>query len=146
MEANARGHGSQVAGFVGQTNLFPATVEDLQSDGTTLVISNIGKLMSNSPAGFGKGDRVWIAIRPEDVVIHGESDVEVPNRFSAQVSDMLFIGKSIQCELQVGPKRVFAELEGRTLITAGQNVHVELPKDRVVLLQRLDDDEITKPT
>lgn len=136
----------QVAGFVGRTNLFPATVEDLQPDGTAIVTADIGKLMSNSAARFGKGDKVWIAIRPEDVVIHGKSDNEVPNRFPAQVSDMLFIGKSIQCELQVGPKRVFAELNGRTLLTVGQNVHVELPKDRVILLQRSDDDEITKLT
>lgn len=128
-----------VAGFVGQTNVFDGSVEDCREDRTTIVACEFGKVRSGSSDGttrFVRGDAVWVIIRPEDMVITNQITEGRANTFPAQVVQVLFVGSRIQCELQIGPGRCFADLPGRRRLVMGERVLAELPAEAVILLRR----------
>jgi len=126
-----------VAGFVGQTNFLPGTVQQTQSNGKVSVACSFGTVecASAGPAGpFGSGDKVLVTIRPEEIVVLGKPTTDRTNTYEVSVLNTLFVGSRTQCELQLGSDRCQTEMEGRTPVSAGARLHAHLPPDCIRIL------------
>jgi iron(III) transport system ATP-binding protein len=122
-----------VAGFVGQTNFFSGTVEPGRSNGHISVECSFGAF--HAAAGdHAAGKKVWVTIRPEEILLHTKGQPVGPNVFPAKVLRAVFVGSRIQCELAIGSERCDAEVDGQSSIQAGDMIAAELPLDRIKLI------------
>ncbi len=126
-----------VAEFVGQTNFITGTIEKNQPKGKLLVACSFGSVECTAPGlsdSFSSGEKVLVTIRPEEIVSYSKARQDLPNTFSATVLRMIFIGNRTQCELQIGTERCQAEVEGRSSLSTGTKISVQLPADRIRIL------------
>jgi iron(III) transport system ATP-binding protein len=122
-----------VAGFVGQTNFFPGRVEGGRSNGSLSVACSFGAV--GAAAGtHAAGEKVWVTIRPEEILLHAKDHPDRANVFPARVLRTVFVGSRIQCELEIGAERCETEVDGQSRIQAGDAVKAELPLDRIKLI------------
>ncbi len=104
-----------VAGFLGETNLYPAQVRSLR-DGSAALDSPLGEVTSRSlPAGadLRPGQAVHLSIRPEALRLGGPP-ADAPNILSATVHDSVYLGESAQHRLTLHPSGG-ADTEARAL-------------------------------
>ena len=126
-----------VAGFVGQTNFITGTIEKNQPKGKLVVACSFGSVECTAPGlsdAFSSGEKVLVTIRPEEIVSYSEARQDLPNTFPATVLRMIFIGNRTQCELQIGTDRCQTEVEGRSSLSTGTKISVQLPPDRIRIL------------
>ena len=106
-----------VAGFVGDTNRWPGTVERVAGDALELRTEN-GILMRGAPHGraLRAGDRAEIYVRPEAIrVAHDAAGVEgFDNRMQGTVTTLLFNGAASRVLLRPA--------------TGGEEIEVALPQ------------------
>lgn len=131
-----------VADFIGEMNQIPALAgasDEVQIGGSTLKSKNHG---------FKPGDRVIAAIRPEDVIPHGEGarspgapdEVTTPeNAFEVTVSEMEFLGSFWRCRLThqiFGDAALIADFSinavRRLELADGKSMTIELPQNRLM--------------
>ncbi len=130
-----------VASFVGETNLFPATVEEVSAEAVR--VRSMGKTFQvrhrREEAGFSAkpGDRLFLTLRPEAVDLAREE--EEGSTFTANMEWVQFMGTSFHCE---------ARLENGALLKAmfvnrpdwmgrlreGDQVRFRFPEERLQLI------------
>ncbi|MGD8348111.1 MAG: putative 2-aminoethylphosphonate ABC transporter ATP-binding protein [Gammaproteobacteria bacterium] len=126
-----------VADFIGAMNQVPARSN---GDGSL----TIGSLNLQSRANdMAAGSDIIAAIRPEDIIPHGEEDEgdggeSGVNRLEAEVEDLEFLGSFWRVTLKheaLGESRLIADLSvnalRRTAIETGSKIEVELPPARL---------------
>jgi putative spermidine/putrescine transport system ATP-binding protein len=99
-----------VAGFIGSTNLLPATVAGpgrLACLGREIAVAAL-------PEGIGPGEAVVLSVRPEDVALHAASAAPA-NGIAGRVTFIRDVGASVETHL---------ECDGAVLVS------VASPKDR----------------
>lgn len=114
-----------VADFIGTMNFLSAKVIDDNK-------IKIGELEINCLSVPGQqGDKVLLAIRPEDVVVQDESD----NRFEATIESIEFLGAFVRAELsneKMGEQHLLADFSAnlvrRTELQVGMTMEIGLPK------------------
>ncbi|MBZ8119557.1 putative 2-aminoethylphosphonate ABC transporter ATP-binding protein [Roseovarius sp. LXJ103] len=135
-----------VADFIGEMNQFPATA----GSGDTIVIG--GGAMQSLPHEFAEGEEILAAIRPEDVIPHGDetnmlgSDdvVETPeNCLEVVIAEMEFLGSFWRSRLRharFGDGDLIADLSinavRRFSLETGSKLTVELPRNRLMAFAR----------
>lgn len=135
-----------VADFIGEMNQIPATAD---SDGT---VSFGNGVMQSLPHGFAKGHEIVAAIRPEDVIPHGNeahvlgSDDVIEteeNALEVLVNEMEFLGSFWRCRLQharFGNNELIADFSinavRRLSLSEGGTMTVELPRNRLMAFDR----------
>ncbi|WFS63074.1 ABC transporter ATP-binding protein [Pseudodesulfovibrio thermohalotolerans] len=117
-----------VARFVGDTNLFPATV----SDGRATLESGL-ELRFSSAAG---GER-YVSIRPQNIALSREA-VDAPNSFAGQLVERQLNGVWIESVVQVG-KTVLHVAELNTVargpaLNPGDPIWATLPETALMVL------------
>jgi len=81
-----------VAGFMGETNLLPATVRSTR-DGVADVDTPIGPVRSTVlPAGLRDGAQLTLSLRPEAIRL-GTAPPQGANTFDASLHDTLYLGE-----------------------------------------------------
>ncbi len=119
-----------VADFIGTMNFLEGTVID-----DTKI--KIGELEINSLSVPGKqGDKVQLAIRPEDIVVQDESD----NRFIAKIESIEFLGAFVRAKIsneKMGGQTLLADFSAnlvrRTELQKGMTMEIGLPKKSIRL-------------
>jgi iron(III) transport system ATP-binding protein len=120
-----------VADFVGRMNFLEGrTLDDKRIDvrGATLSVEE--------PIGFGRGTRVTVCLRPEDIVVNGLEEHQ-PNRLDMQIGVMEFVGSHFSTVLHAAGTNlnVTADLsmnDVRSLgLVAGRSIPVQLPPARL---------------
>lgn len=82
-----------VANFVGSINLFSGAISSIENKNIYLKIDDHdGDLIINTDQIYNKGQRIWIAIRPEELTIHSEAPAFNQNIIKGQIIDISFIG------------------------------------------------------
>ena len=76
---------SFVAGFIGETNLFPATVSNDMARLSERVALRLSKADSGN----------FVSIRPQDIVVVKDSSCDIANIFTARVDNIHFAGSTI---------------------------------------------------
>ncbi|WP_350335360.1 putative 2-aminoethylphosphonate ABC transporter ATP-binding protein [Coralliovum pocilloporae] len=131
-----------VADFIGEMNQIPA----LAGQGDSLTIGSATlKCEAHSHAA---GDKIVAAIRPEDIIPHGEGArspgapdvITTPeNTFDMMIVEMEFLGSFWRCRLShdiLGTGHLIADLSinavRRLNVESGKTVSVELPQNRLM--------------
>ncbi len=123
-----------VAGFIGETNVFPATVRS--TDHSTITIDTpIGVLHSTVAAAdvprVGAG--VCVSLRPEAIHL-GEPPAGIPNRLEGTRRQTVYLGELAQHELGIGGNAVkVSELNPRQRTASGLTPLWIDPEDVVLL-------------
>jgi len=145
-----------VANFLGQSNLIEGTVKSRAADTVTVDMHGIDVSVPADRA-HAPGDRGWIGIRPEKVLIGDEgAELDAPGNTipGGVVSDVSFVGVSTQYLVRMpwGQEiQVFSQNTGRARIFAvGDKVELSWRPEYAFLLdaaqdafagaQRVDDD------
>jgi ABC-type Fe3+/spermidine/putrescine transport system ATPase subunit len=105
-----------VAGFVGETNLLPATVD---RTGNLAYLPTLALNLPFAKGGTNPGARITVSLRPEHLVVKPAGLGVV-----ARVGEVLFLGNSITCVLELGTDKLIAKLSptGRYVPTLGEEV------------------------
>ncbi len=112
------------AQFIGDTNLFPATVATAGSNGTDLVAGGVRIV---GPAGsYQAKESVTVSLRPESIRISSGDDA--PNRVTGHVTDVVFVGDRVRFHV-----RTEAGLEFVCQQHRADNTTSARPEDRVTL-------------
>jgi iron(III) transport system ATP-binding protein len=126
-----------VATFVGRTNLL--SVLRLPAEGGTAgvvpVETSIGPVLVNveSSRQIGMGDS--IVIRPEDLQVSTEAPSAGSNNvLLGRVRRPTFLGENVELEIEIGGEILVSRQHSRTAFAAGDEVYVELPIDRCILV------------
>jgi iron(III) transport system ATP-binding protein len=117
-----------VADFVGTSNVLEGRVSGSGSDGRMVLETSAGRLEVACPARVSAGDRVTVAVRPEDIVLH-RAESALPNVLPGTLVRVVFLGDYLHCELEVGGAVLFTRQHPMTTLRRGDRVFVELPSD-----------------
>lgn len=131
-----------VADFIGEMNQIPAKA----GAGDSVVFG--GEEMKSSAHAFTPGEDIVAAIRPEDIIPHGdrskkangEDSIETPqNAFEVLVEEMEFLGSFWRCRLKhdrFGDSEIYADFSinavRRLELGTGKSMMIELPKSRLM--------------
>ena len=131
-----------VADFIGEMNQIPAKA------GAGDSVTFGGVEMKSGPHSFAPGDDVVAAIRPEDIIPHGDQSGKsngadaietAQNAFEVLVEEMEFLGSFWRCRLKhdrFGTSEVYADFSinavRRLDLATGKPMMIELPKSRLM--------------
>ncbi len=96
---------ADVAMFLGQRNMIPAVIESMDDRGTSLRLQSRGAteiLRVDSPrvdAGLRAGDSVWLALKPDDVVLVDQAGEE--GGWPAEIVLSSFAGSNVEVEIRL---------------------------------------------
>jgi iron(III) transport system ATP-binding protein len=121
-----------VAAFVGTANFIPGSVAT-DAGGARGVQTDAGFLEANLPAGAALGDAVTISIRPENVRVHADAPATA-NTLPGMVQRIVFLGDSLEYAIVAGGVTVVTRQHPGVTFSAGQDVHMELPRDAISVL------------
>lgn len=125
-----------VADFVGELNQFAGEVVALDGSDTT-VRTDGGLLIGVSASGWATGVRCQVGIRPESIKVSGSAGNSNENSCRGRVDFVTFAGHRLYAAitLQTG-ERVHTEMDPEEMrLSAGDDVWVSWPKDRVLLFE-----------
>jgi iron(III) transport system ATP-binding protein len=125
-----------VATFVGRTNLLPIKRPPAPGGtGAVPVETSIGPVLVNADSNrqIGPGDS--IVIRPEDLQVSAQAPAAGRgNVFPGRVRRPIFLGENVELEIEIRGEVLVSRQHSRFRFAAGDEVHVELPVDRCVVV------------
>ncbi len=121
-----------VARFIGDMNLFPATVAGNSDVGGLMIDSPLGRLRAGvSALGAGQtGQPCLFGVRQEDVELTEQGDTD--NTVAATVETATFSGESISYVLRVGETRLRARVHRRSDFRRDSDVFLRLPPEHCI--------------
>ncbi len=119
---------SFVAGFIGENNKLPGTVEDLTAT-TALVRLATGELIDATPVNVAaRGQRTLVSIRPERVEFKPEMMPPGAHTIEATVIEVIYMGDILRAVLRVAGQDGFVmkmrNTLGQTRLARGQTIRV----------------------
>jgi spermidine/putrescine ABC transporter ATP-binding subunit len=113
-----------VAGFIGQANLVPATLERVEDGVASAVAAGGESLITRKPAGTRVSQRVLVVVRPEDVEVSA-TPLDGCNSLRGRVERVSYLGSAMHVTLRVGDRSFTALSSRHALIpAAGDDVYV----------------------
>jgi ABC-type Fe3+/spermidine/putrescine transport system ATPase subunit len=73
------------------------------------------------------GKRVFVAVRPEDIVVEEDGASDSCNRVEGTIAELLFLGDRYECHLRVGEQQIVLYLPRSTSYREGQTVRIHFP-------------------
>ncbi|MBS7699855.1 MULTISPECIES: ABC transporter ATP-binding protein [unclassified Chelatococcus] len=129
-------HTAFVCTFVGDANVFDATIESISGSTAVLRVGSQRILAPRAPRADGRGS-VQIAIRPENVAISRVGNVKGDNVLEGTVEDTIFKGNNITYEVDVaGHKLHVLDLPkvGQDLYRRKDHVSLAFSRESVIIL------------
>ncbi len=127
-----------VAGFVGQVNFFKGKVTEAPAQGLGAVETGAGRISCTIPAGIKVGAAVSVAVRPESLATRAANDaggVFTGNVLRGKVAHAVFLGDSIDCQVEVQGHPVRAKVETTSRIGVGDEVYLEFDPSACVVFE-----------
>jgi len=128
--------GSQfVADFVGLTNFIDGVVEQPDSsDGLYRVSSEIGPISVFSDEPLGRGEKVLISIRPENIEL-SETPFAGPNAVQAKVDLRVFLGEYTDFQIKIGDRSLLARAHPSLEIPLGQTLYMRMNPNKCISIK-----------
>ena len=102
-----RPENSFVAGFIGENNKLPGTIEEL-SEGKAIVRLETGELIDATPVNVReKGQRTQVSIRPERVEFQPARMPEGAHTLEAEVLEVIYMGDTLRTRMRVSASEDF---------------------------------------
>jgi spermidine/putrescine ABC transporter ATP-binding subunit len=138
-----------VAGFIGQANLLPATIDQVLDHSLRVTIENGVTLeivlpsMPSAAAPFHAGEAVRLSVRPEAIqVSDGRDQTNSSNWISGKIAASTYQGAFVEYEITVAGKAFKARVanpKGKPLYRRGDEVRLNFAaEDLVVVPKTLD--------
>jgi iron(III) transport system ATP-binding protein len=129
-----RPHSAFTATFLGETNLLAGTVVGPSSrDGMWRVETPQGSLLCPAGSPTQAEERVWIACRPEGVILRVD-DPGGDNVLTGRIAAAIFAGDQITYSIDLGDEVLQAKSTPFTRLQEGDHVFVQLPPERCLLI------------
>lgn len=125
---------SFVADFMGLVNWMEGEVSDRSEDRRVVRTGNGLQIMVERTDAVQRGDRVRIAVRPDDVAISRDPFRDELNSYVASVHSALFLGGSIQYQLDLDGLRLIAQGPRYLRFAQGERVYVRISAERCNVL------------
>ena len=135
-----------VARFIGDMNVFPATVRAIDGD-AAVADTPFGPLSARSTGAnaFRAGDACVLGIRPEDIGIGGGAAPDPANRFSGTVIASDYVGESFVHTVEAAGRHVRVRRHHSETIGRGAPVELRFPPELTVIVtpgEDLDGDSL----
>ncbi len=138
-EIYAQPAGAFVADFIGRSNFLKGQITSIAgSNGAAraTVETVIGAIACRLPESASAGDKVTVAIRPENVTLLGAADAAGGNQFDGTVDAVVYVGNLLDCVIAVGSERVRLQLQPSTAIARGAQVRLLFPAEHCLALRQ----------
>ena len=118
-----------VADFVGNSNLLPGVVEELD-ESLVVVSTEMGRLRARGPKSLARGSQVELCVRPEHVTITKCIDGPDASQGVRGVVQMkAYHGDRLEYQVQCGKTFIRAHVSPSQLLMPGDEVDVGLPPE-----------------
>ena len=98
----ARPANRKVAGFIGEMNILPATVEAEAGETLRVEAAAFGRMeIARNPNVSARGGQIIVGIRPEQLEIKATEPQDYPIRVQGTVSNVAFYGENIHYHVRV---------------------------------------------
>jgi spermidine/putrescine transport system ATP-binding protein len=95
-----------VASFIGEVNIFDATITDINDKHTEVVIEDKKYDIKSKPE-FTLNQRIHVLVRPEDLVVWDQKEVEDPlNMFAGIVEEVIYKGTTVDLMVRLSNKQL----------------------------------------
>lgn len=122
-----------VCTFVGDANILQCDVEQASNDEAVVRRGNM-RFATKAPAGLIAGQKLTIAIRPENVVLHRAATADT---HEGRIKDAIFKGSHFDYVIAAGGDDIHVlalpPIDGKPF-AAGEQVRFSFPKSRVIAL------------
>jgi ABC-type Fe3+/spermidine/putrescine transport system ATPase subunit len=89
---------------------------------------------------MGDGSPVLVVIRPQAIVVSpARRDAADENVFPARIERLQFLGAAIEAEVSIGKAVLRVMLDAYLQANVGETVWLELPPDRCVVVEHVND-------
>ena len=123
-----------VCAFLGDANMLECEIEAVFAGEVMLRRKGL-RFAAEAPAGARAGQKLTVAIRPENLLLHRPTGPEAETGIDAIVRDAIFKGSHIQYELMIGEERLevlaLPPVDGEPF-APGERARVTVPKSRIV--------------
>lgn len=124
-----------VASFIGQCNFAEGDVLSTPSAGTPGQISTEwGPLSYSDGPDHAVGDKVTIAVRPENVWLAQKGTDDAATQITGKVSEIIFLGEALECRVDLGSSNVITRLHPSSEVAVGDTVGVIVKPQDVAIL------------
>ncbi len=126
-----------VASFIGQCNFADGEVLSAPSAGTPGQINTQWGMLSYSDGpDHAAGDKVTVAVRPENVWLAQKGTDDAMTQISGKVTEIIFLGESLECRLDLGSSDLVTRLHPSSEVSVGDDVGVIVkPQDVAILAE-----------
>ena len=132
-----------VAGFIGQANLLPATIDQVSNHSLWVTVENGVTIEIPMPSSFTPlraGDAVRLSVRPEAIEIRDPSDhASGGNWVSGKIAASAYQGAFVEYEITVAGKSFKARVanpKGKTLYQRGDEVRLSFAAEDLVVVPK----------
>jgi iron(III) transport system ATP-binding protein len=123
-----------VANFIGSTNQLPGQITTVNSDGTGVVQTDVGKLSCTLLSGLAVGSKVVVVIRPENLILHQTEPSQSANILEAKIGAAMFLGEYLECTVECGSHVLQTHQHHTLQVRRGDPVWVDLPAGECMAL------------
>jgi iron(III) transport system ATP-binding protein len=126
-----------VASFIGHINFVDGHIRkrpDTANGAAGAVETPWGTLSYADGADLADGTKVTVAIRPENLWPVGGGGADGANVIEGEVTEVVFLGDSLDCRAKVGPSELGMRLHPSNAVALGDNIRMRVdPRDVAVL-------------
>ena len=127
-----------VAGFIGESNTLPGTVDRIEGDRCDVRLDVGAGIKARVGNVTGAGRRTVLSVRPERVFLNGASE-RCENRFDGTVQELIYLGDHVRVRMEVAGNAAFvakvAIADLAHALKPGEPVIVGLPAEHVRALE-----------
>ncbi len=129
-----------VAEFIGDVNIFEGHATRIEGDRVEIGSPDTGATLiaTATPNGLTAGERVWLAVRPEKIVLSSEPNQGSWNGLTGEVAEVAYLGNASAYRVRLDNGRMItarrANADAGTARSDGR-VHLSWPPDASILLR-----------
>lgn len=124
-----------VASFIGQCNFADGEITQAATErGAGLIATEWGNL-AYSINGRSVGEKVSVAVRPENVRLADDTTTPDTPRISGKVTEIVFLGEALECTIVCGDAKLMTRLHPSSPVAVGDDVAVVVRADDVAILE-----------
>jgi iron(III) transport system ATP-binding protein len=127
-----------VADFIGKTNIMSGDVVVVDGSGRrphAVVQTELGVLRCVSERPMREGEKVTVAVRPENVMLLAErTPRQSENTVAGNVETVVYLGNFLECLVMVEGRRIRIQLHPSTPVAPDQPVRLHLPPEHCLAM------------
>ncbi len=125
-----------VADFFGWGNVIEAEMGESKEGGMALVRTPQGTVQCFVADGWQPGDRVLLAVRPENIEVFRPPAPQKDNLWEGEVQAVAFLGGSLDCQVVVAGQMMRVSAHPSLALRPGEKVHLYIQPDSWAVLPR----------